>query len=239
MSAYRFPLAAFLSFFCIPYAHGQATPPAVRPPAGNAPTAGPPLTTVEQQASYAIGLDFARRLKMDEAPINADALIRGIRAGLSDGKPELTNEQMEAVMEKYLAALRAKRAEPAKREGAAFLAENARKEGVKQTASGLQYKVLKQGTGASPKATDTVKVHYTGKFLNGETFDSSLARDMPAQFAANRVIPGWTEALQLMRVGDKWELYIPSHHAYGDNGNEAIPPGSLLKFEVELLDIVK
>ncbi|WP_254507054.1 FKBP-type peptidyl-prolyl cis-trans isomerase N-terminal domain-containing protein [Anatilimnocola floriformis] len=247
----RFLLAAFLPMLCVSFAGAQVTPPAVRPPApaGNAPAAAPPaagLGTLEQQASYAIGLDFAKRLKSDDAPIDLDAICRGIRAGLSGTKPELTDEQMSAVMQKFITALQAKRAEAdkramevAKKEGAAFLAENAKKPGVKQTASGLQYKVLKAGTGATPKATDVVKVHYTGKLLNGETFDSSLKRGLPSEFPANRVIPGWVEALQLMKVGDKWELYIPSDLAYGDDGNERIPPASLLKFEVELLDIVK
>ena len=232
----RFFLAAFLGFLPASFVFAQV--PAVKPPAANPPAAGAPLATMEQQASYSIGLDFARRLKADEAPLDTEALVRGIRAGLSDGKPELTDDQMNAVMQKFLVALRAKRAEGTKREGAAFLAENAKKPGVKQTASGLQYKVLKQGTGASPKATDTVQVHYTGKFLNGEPFDTSVGGE-PIKFAANKVIPGWTEALQLMRVGDKWELFIPSDLAYGDTGNQRIPPGTLLHFEVELLDIVK
>jgi FKBP-type peptidyl-prolyl cis-trans isomerase len=241
MSVQPFAFALLLSFLIASTAAAQpntAQPnPPARPPGGNAPAAAP-LATLEQQASYAIGLDFARRLKMDGAPVDTEGLVRGIRAGLSDGKPELTDEQMNAVMQKFLVVLRAKRAEPAKREGAAFLAENAKKPGVKQTASGLQYKVIKAGTGPSPKATDTVQVHYTGKFLSGESFDSSAGGE-PTKFAANQVIPGWTEALQLMRVGDKWELYIPSDLAYGDSGNQRIPPGTLLHFEVELLGIVK
>lgn len=209
-------------------------------PATKAPaTGGKPLTTIEQQASYAIGLDFARRLKSDEAPIDVEAILRGLRDGLTDAKAELTDEQIQVAMPKFIAALKAKRAEPAKKEAAAFLAENKAKAGVKQTASGLQYKVIKAGTGAMPKATDAVRVHYHGTFLNGKVFDSSVVRKEPAEFGVDGVIPGWTEALQLMRVGDKWQLYIPSDLAYGDEGNQAIPPGTMLLFEVELLGIVK
>lgn len=228
------PLVALGAFSLTSLALAQ--PAAKAPPAGGA---APPLATLEQQASYAIGLDFARRLKSDEAPIDVEAILRGMRAGLTDAKPELTDEQMQVIMPKFIASLKAKRAEPNKRAGAAFLADNAKKPGVKQTASGLQYKVLKAGAGASPKPTDSVKVHYHGTLLDGTVFDSSVKRGEPAEFGVNQVIPGWTEALQLMKVGDKWQLYIPSDLAYGDDGNQRIPPGTLLMFEVELLDIVK
>jgi FKBP-type peptidyl-prolyl cis-trans isomerase len=217
-----------------------AQPNPAQPAQPKAPAAGgKPLTTIEQQASYAIGLDFARRLKSDEAPIDVEAILRGLRDGLTDAKSELTDEQIQVAMPKFISALKAKRAEPAKKEAAAFLAENKTKQGVKQTASGLQYKVIKAGTGAMPKATDAVRVHYHGTFLNGKVFDSSVVRKEPAEFGVDGVIPGWTEALQLMRVGDKWQLYIPSDLAYGDDGNQAIPPGTMLLFEVELLGIVK
>lgn len=217
------------------FASAQVTPK----PAGGAPAEAKPLGTVEQQASYGIGLRFARQLAADGAPIDAEAMVRGIRAGLSGAKPEMTDEQIQAVMPKFVAALKAKLAEPAKREATAFLTENGKKPGVKQTKSGLQYKVVKQGTGATPKDTDMVRVHYHGTFLDGKVFDSSVTRNEPAEFGVNGVIAGWTEALQLMRVGDKWELFIPSDLAYGDDGNQAIPPGTMLKFEVELLGIVK
>jgi len=124
--------------------------------------------------------------------------------------------------------------------GAAFLAENAKKEGVITTASGLQYKVIKSGTGESPKLTDTVKVNYEGTLIDGTVFDSSKQHGGPATFPVNRVIPGWTEALQLMKVGDKWQLFIPARLAYGDQSpTAAIPPNSVLIFEVELLGIEK
>jgi len=124
--------------------------------------------------------------------------------------------------------------------GEAFLADNAKKDGVKSAASGLQYKVLKSGTGDSPKATDTVKVHYQGTLIDGTVFDSSIQRGQPAAFPVNAVIPGWTEALQRMKVGDKWQLFIPARLAYGDRSPApTIPPNSVLIFEVELLGIEK
>jgi FKBP-type peptidyl-prolyl cis-trans isomerase FklB len=124
--------------------------------------------------------------------------------------------------------------------GEAFLAANAKKDGVTTTASGLQYKVIKSGTGATPTASDQVKVDYTGTLIDGKVFDSSVQRGQPAVFPVGQVIPGWTEALQLMKVGDKWQLFIPAKLAYGDRGaGGAIPPNSALIFEVELLDIVK
>lgn len=124
--------------------------------------------------------------------------------------------------------------------GEAFLAANAKKEGVKTTASGLQYKVLKSGTGESPKLTDTVKVHYQGTLIDGTIFDSSIQRGQPISFPVSGVIPGWIEALQLMKVGDKWQLFIPANLAYGENSpTPAIPPNSVLIFDVELLGIEK
>ena len=124
--------------------------------------------------------------------------------------------------------------------GEAFLAANAKKDGVTTTTSGLQYKVLKSGTGASPKATDQVKVDYTGTTIDGKVFDSSVQRGQPAVFPVNAVIPGWVEALQMMKVGDKWQLVIPAKLAYGEQSpSPAIPPNSVLIFEVELLDIEK
>jgi FKBP-type peptidyl-prolyl cis-trans isomerase FklB len=232
--------AWMLPLLCGSLALAQGTPPA------GAAAPLKPLTTLNQQASYAIGLDFGQRLARDGAPIDLDAINRGFRDGLTGGKPELSDEQIQAAMEKFISALQAKRDEQAKgladknkKEGAAFLAANAKKPGVKQTASGLQYKVLKSGTGATPKKTDAVRVHYHGTFLDGSVFDSSVERKTPAEFGVGDVIAGWTEALQLMKVGDKWQLFIPSDLAYGDQGRASIPPATLLVFEVELLDIVK
>jgi FKBP-type peptidyl-prolyl cis-trans isomerase len=147
---------------------------------------------------------------------------------------ELQKSAMAKAEEKQIAA-----AEKNLKAGEAFLAANAKKEGVKTTASGLQYKVIKAGTGASPKPTDIVKVHYTGTLVDGTVFDSSVQRGEPATFPVNGVIPGWTEALQLMKVGDKWQLVIPSKLAYGEQGPRAIGPNSTLIFDVELLGIEK
>lgn len=233
--------ALFALACCCLAATLQAQQPA---PAGGAPLK--PLTTVNQQASYAIGLDFGQRLMRDGAPIEMDAIMRGIRDGLTGAKQELTDEQIEAAMEKYLAELKAKQAERAKelgekqkKEGEAFLAANAKKQGVKTTASGLQYKVIKVGGGTPPKRTDVVKVHYHGTFTDGTVFDSSVERKEPAQFGVDQVIAGWTEALQFMRPGDKLQLVIPSNLAYGERGNQRIPPNAVLVFDVELLEIVK
>jgi FKBP-type peptidyl-prolyl cis-trans isomerase len=205
----------------------------------------PDLTNPKQKTSYAIGLDIATSLKRQDIDVDAKALTAGIADGFA-GKPALTEEEQKTVImelqksamakaeEKQIAA-----AEKNLKAGEAFLAANAKKEGVKTTASGLQYKVIKAGTGASPKPTDIVKVHYTGTLVDGTVFDSSVQRGEPATFPVNGVIPGWTEALQLMKVGDKWQLVIPSKLAYGEQGPRAIGPNSTLIFDVELLGIEK
>jgi FKBP-type peptidyl-prolyl cis-trans isomerase len=205
------------------------------------------LDTKDKKASYAAGYDFAKRMSQLYKNVDADSLIKGITDGLKGGKELMTEqERRESLMqlgqemrqqaeEERNAQLKAN-----KEEGIKFLQENAKKEGVKTTKSGLQYKVIKEGTGPSPKETDTVKVHYKGRLINGTEFDSSYSRGEPAVFPLNRVIKGWTEGLQLMKVGGKYELYIPPELAYGDQGaGNAIEPGSVLIFEVELLDIVK
>jgi FKBP-type peptidyl-prolyl cis-trans isomerase FklB len=170
-------------------------------------------------------------------------------AGIADGfagKPALTEEEQKAVIMDLQKSAMAKAEEKQKaaaekisRPVKPFLAANVKKDGVKTTASGLQYKVIKSGTGPSPKPTDTVKVHYTGTLIDGTVFDSSVQRGEPATFPVNGVIPGWTEALQLMKVGDKWQLVIPAKLAYGEEGPGPIGPNSTLIFEVELLGIEK
>jgi FKBP-type peptidyl-prolyl cis-trans isomerase len=205
----------------------------------------PDLTNPKQKTSYAIGLDIATSLKRQELDVDAKALTAGIADGFA-GKPALTEQEMKAaIMDLQKSAMA--RAEEKQKAGAEknlkagedFLAANAKKDGVKTTASGLQYKVIKAGTGASPKPTDTVKVHYTGKLVDGTVFDSSVERGTPATFPVKGVIPGWTEALQLMKVGDKWQLVIPAKLAYGEDGPGPIGPNSTLIFEVELLGIEK
>jgi len=205
----------------------------------------PDLKNPKQKTSYAIGLDIATSLKHQDIDVDAKALTAGIADGFA-GKPALTEEEQKTVImelqksamakaeEKQIAA-----AEKNLKAGEAFLAANAKKEGVKTTASGLQYKVIKAGTGASPKPTDIVKVHYTGTLVDGTVFDSSVQRGEPATFPVNGVIPGWTEALQLMKVGDKWQLVIPAKLAYGEQGPRSIGPNSTLIFDVELLGIEK
>jgi FKBP-type peptidyl-prolyl cis-trans isomerase len=205
----------------------------------------PDLTNPKQKTSYAIGLDIATSLKRQELDVDAKALAAGIAEGFA-GKPALTDEEQKAAIMDLQKTAMAKAEEKQKasaeknlKAGEAFLAANAKKEGVKTTASGLQYKVINSGTGSTPKPTDTVKVHYTGTLVDGTVFDSSVRRGEPATFPVKGVIPGWTEALQLMKVGDKWQLVIPPKLAYGEDGPGPIGPNSTLIFEVELLGIEK
>lgn len=172
--------------------------------------------------------------------IQFDSFKDGVKVSFDGGTPEITPEEAQKLINEYLEDLQKKAAEAAQGEAKAFLDENAKKEGVKVTASGLQYKVLKEGEGAQPSAEDEVTVHYTGKLLNGTVFDSSVNRGEPATFPLNRVIPGWTEGVQLMKEGAKYEFYIPSDLAYGAQGiPNVIPPHSTLVFEVELIKVVK
>ena len=172
---------------------------------------------------------------------NVDAVIEGVKDSLS-GKLQLSQQDlMDAFKElnEKLAKEQAALAEVAKKKGAEYLAENAKKESVVVTPSGLQYEVLSEGNGAVPNENNVVKVHYHGTLIDGTVFDSSVLRGEPAQFGVNQVIKGWVEGLQLMKVGSKYRLTIPYELAYGENGAGSIPPCSVLVFEVELLDIVK
>ncbi len=202
-----------------------------------------PPKTVKDQASYGIGFNIGQNLKEDELDVDAAMLARGLMDALSGAKPLLTEQEIAKALEEFQKIVEqqmAQRAGKAAQEGEAFLAENAKKEGVVVLPSGLQYKVLKKGTGPIPTANDVVRTHYHGTFINGKVFDSSVERGEPAEFPVNRVIPGWTEALQLMKVGDKWQLFIPSKLAYGKRGSPGgIGPDTTLIFDVELLDIVK
>ena len=193
--------------------------------------------------SYSVGYQFGQNLKKMETDLDADVLSAAIRDALSGKESRLSDEEMRAAVaslrEKTVAARQASIKEQAQKnlaEGEKFLAENKTKEGVKTTASGLQYRVIKEGEGPSPKAGDTVTVHYRGTFVDGTEFDSSYQREEPATFSTTGVIPGWTEALQLMKKGSKWELFIPSDLAYGErSAGNRIPPNSTLIFELELL----
>jgi FKBP-type peptidyl-prolyl cis-trans isomerase len=211
-------------------------------PAGKAPTStAPQLKTLEEQASYAIGQDMAQHLA-DSPELNPELIARGLIDALKKSKPLLTTEQSRSAMDQFLVKKLnlGPGAEKNLREGQEFLANNKNKQGVTTTESGLQYYVMKSGTGRSPKATDVVRVHYEGMLLDGKRFDSTLNKE-PAEMPVNRVIPGMTEALQKMKVGDKWRLYVPSYLAYGPHGPEGgpIPPFATLIFDIELLDIVQ
>ncbi|MGE5430824.1 MAG: FKBP-type peptidyl-prolyl cis-trans isomerase [Syntrophomonadaceae bacterium] len=206
------------------------------------------LKTSKDKISYSIGLDIGKTLKRQSIEINENALLQGVKDAIqkdslylltdAEIKETMMNFQKE-MMEKQTAKMK-ELGDKNKKDGEAFLAENKGKEGVKTTASGLQYKVVTAGTGATPKATDKVKVNYRGTLINGTEFDNSYKRGEPIVFNVNSVIKGWTEALQLMKVGDKWQLFIPSDLAYGPQGaGQTIPPNSTLIFDVELLGIEK
>lgn len=212
-----------------------------------ASTAPASLTITEQSSEvqkvgYSVGYDLGKNLKDVADDMDLEAFAQGIKDAYANTKGKLTDEQMQSIMQSYMQ----RKQEEAQKEieqkavsnraaGEAFLAENAKKEGVKTTPSGLQYKVITEGVGKSPAATDTVSVHYEGKLIDGTVFDSSYKRGEPAEFPLNAVIPGWTEGLQLMKPGAKYELYIPSDLAYGETGNPSIEPNSVLIFTIELL----
>jgi len=194
--------------------------------------------------SYAAGVNVAKGITEPGVEIDLEAFIAGFRTAFKKEETALNDDELRAafmgLQESMRAAAQKKQMEAgsaAQAEGQAYLDANAEKEGVKVTDSGLQYKVIKEGNGAVPTAESTVKVHYTGTFIDGEKFDSSVDRGEPAEFGVTQVIRGWTEALQMMKVGSKWELAIPSDLAYGP-GRPGIPPNSVLLFEVELLDIL-
>ncbi len=199
-----------------------------------------------EQISYIIGNQMGEQLKQIKDEIDLKTLSRAIDETINDKAIEISDEQAMTIMQAFGERMQAKQiAEMEEKgkvnaaEGEAFFAENAGKQGVQTTASGLQYKVITEGTGAKPGPNDTVRVHYKGTLLNGETFDSSYDRGEPAQFALNQVVPGWQEGLQLMPVGSKYQLWIPAKLGYGEMGTGPIGPNQALVFEVELLDIVK
>lgn len=197
------------------------------------------LKTEEDSLSYAYGIYIANQLQsQDLGNINSDIFSAAIKSHM-DGKETLMNmDQSKEFINGYMQKKQEKAFAGNKEAGEAFLAENAKKEGVVTLASGLQYMIMKEGTGPKPSATNTVSTHYHGTLITGEVFDSSVDRGQPASFPVNRVIAGWTEALQLMPVGSKWKLFIPSNLAYGAQGaGGKIGPHSALVFEVELLEI--
>ena len=203
------------------------------------------LKTPQDKASYALGMNLGRSLHKQSVELEPDIVARGLKDALAGGKTLLTDDEAQAALTALQNDVRAKQQEKMqqlagknKKEGDAFLAANKAKEGVVALPSGLQYKILTPGTGPKPSAADSVVCNYRGTLIDGTEFDSSYKRGQPATFPVGRVIKGWTEALQLMPVGSKWQLFIPSDLAYGERGAGAdIGPNATLIFEVELLSI--
>jgi len=229
-------------------AAGEAAPAKEAEPEEEAAVAeaAPAKTELKDQnakAGYCIGVNIGRSIKNQGLDMDAEALLMGLKDALAGGKLLLTEKQMTEVMTAFQKQMATKRTERGqgmtdknKKEGEAFLAANGKKEGVKTLPSGLQYKVIKAGDGPSPKETDKVVVHYTGTLIDGSKFDSSIDRGQPATFGVTDVIKGWTEALQLMKVGDKWQVFIPGNLAYGERHGPGGPFATLI-FEMELLGI--
>ncbi len=210
------------------------------------------LSTQEQKVSYILGMNIGGQFKANQVKLDDASFVAGIKTAVDGSEPKLTKEEIQQTMQAFQAEMQKKQEEAQKAEqalmeaaaaknkedGAKFLAENAKKAGVKTTASGIQYEVLTEGKGDKPKATDTVTVNYVGTLIDGKEFDSSIKRNEPATFAVGAVIPGWVEILQLMPVGSKWKVVIPSDLAYGAGGTGGdIGPNATLVFEVELLKI--
>jgi FKBP-type peptidyl-prolyl cis-trans isomerase FklB len=220
---------------------GTGTPAAKKPV-----TAAAPLTTQKQKASYSVGANIGRGLRRDGVDVDPAILARGIRDALAGGKLQLTDEEMKTALTTLTADLKKKQdaeaaavGEANKKEGETFLAANKSKDGVVALPDGLQYKILAPGNGPKPTATDTVVANYKGTLINGTEFDSSYKRGQPVTFPVGQVIKGWTEVLQLMPVGSKFEVYIPADLAYGPQGpgRGPIGPNETLIFEIELVSI--
>ncbi len=206
------------------------------------------ITTTLDSVSYGIGVSIGENMKKDGlTDMNVDLISRGISEALKGEKTALTMEQVQACISAYMGEKQKVKDQEAKakagvnlEKGKKFLEENGKRKGVVTLPSGLQYEIIKEGNGPKPAATDKVTTHYHGTTIDGKVFDSSVERGQPAQFGVNQVIPGWTEALQLMPVGSKWKLFIPANLAYGESGaGGAIGPNETLVFEVELISIDK
>ncbi len=205
------------------------------------------LKSQDDKLNYSVGYDIGKNIQRNRLTLNEPIFLKGMKDGMAEAEPLISDEEMAKTKRDHSKAQRELRkkerdelGEKNKADGAKFLEENKKKEGVVTLESGLQYKVLKEGTGEKPAETDRVEVNYKGTLMDGTEFDSSYKRNKPATFSVNRVVKGWTEALQLMPVGSKWEVYIPSELGYGARGaGEKIGPNATLIFEVELLNIVK
>ncbi|HET9229515.1 MAG TPA: FKBP-type peptidyl-prolyl cis-trans isomerase [Thermoanaerobaculia bacterium] len=244
-----FVTAALAALPAIPgAAFAQDQPKAATPPPAQAPAQGGQAAkpeALQDRASYIIGLNLGQSLKTQEVPVTLDLIIQGLRDGLGGNNALLTPEEIQAAMQEFQQQLMTQQQSKRQAEGEknmkasqAFLDQNKAKAGVKTTASGLQYEVVTEGTGESPKPTDRVTVHYRGTLPDGTVFDSSYDRNEPATFPVNGVIPGWVEALQLMKPGAKYKLVIPPALAYGERGAGGdIGPNQVLLFDVELIKI--
>jgi len=239
-----------LLLFALPLALlSMATSPTLAQPAKSSPTPAAPdgLATPQTQTSYALGLNIGSGLRTDGIAIDTDAFLEGIKDAMANAKPALSSAQINAVLVQLQTDINTRRNEKAaqaaaanKTEGEAFLKANGAKPGVRVLPSGLQYQILTAGTGVIPKGSDTVVCNYRGTLIDGAEFDSSAQHGGPASLSVNGVIPGWTEALQLMPVGSKWRLFVPADLAYGEAGaSEAIGPNAVLIFDIELLSIAK
>jgi FKBP-type peptidyl-prolyl cis-trans isomerase len=224
----------------------KAQTPAVKKPATAARSAAPlALKTQKEKFSYALGMKMGANLHKQAVPVDPAVFSRGFRDGLAGGKTVLTDQEAQAAISDVQKAMQEKQQQKMqaaagvnKKEGQDFLSANKAKSGVVTLPSGLEYKIEKEGTGPKPTASDSVVCNYRGTLINGTEFDSSYKRGQPATFPVSGVIKGWTEALQLMPVGSKWQLFVPSDLAYGDRGaGPDIGPGATLIFEVELLSI--
>ena len=205
------------------------------------------LETENDKLSYVIGTQFGKmfndqvrkNIESQGYKINHDAFVMGVKDVIIGNELVLDDGEMAAVSIRFQKSMQSDLGVKNLDEAKSFLEENRKNQGIMVLQSGLQYKIINKGTGRSPEANDKVKVHYRGTLLNGREFDSSYKRGTPAEFPVNQVIPGWIEALQLMKEGGKWQLFIPPNLAYGERGMQGIPPNSALIFEVELLEIVK
>ncbi len=239
-------LVTALASSALVLAQAPAAKPAAKPATKPAAAAIGGLTTERQKNSYMIGMDVAKSLEPIKGEIDVNVMVQAMQAVFAGRPTAMTEAQADALRTSFGQKMQAKLAAQANAQGQKnleagnrFLAANKAKPGVRTTASGLQYQVLRQGTGPTAKPTDTVKVDYKGTLLDGKTFDSSYDRGQPADFALNQVIPGWSEGVALMNVGSKYKFWIPANLGYGPNAPPTIGPNAMLTFEVELKSISK
>lgn len=223
----------------------QTKKPAVKPkpkaPVSSVAAAPLQLTNAIDSVSYSIGVNVGLGLKAQNlGNANVKAITKALQDALQSQNTQIAPEQANQIIQAFFQRERTAKAEANKKIGEQFLSENKKRPGIQTTASGLQYEIVKEGTGPKPMTTDTVKAHYTGRLIDGTVFDSSVERGQPLEIPVNQVIQGWSEALQLMPVGSKWKLFIPSALAYGSQGTgPQIGPNSTLVFDIELIEIVK